>query len=46
MVMAAELGSMGLWAFIDTVIEVGLDNAFFYPEDNLFIHVSRAFNNF
>lgn len=28
-VMAAELGSMGLWALTDTVIEVGLDNAFF-----------------
>lgn len=46
MVVAAELGSTGLWALIDIVIEVGLDKAFFYPEDNLFIHVSHAFNNF
>lgn len=29
MVIAAELGSTGLWALTVTVIEVGLDNAFF-----------------
>lgn len=32
MVIAAELGSTGLWALTDTVIEVGLDNAFFIPK--------------
>lgn len=39
MVIAAELGSTGLWALTVTVIEVGLDNAFFFIPKIIYLYM-------